>query len=515
MQSTQKLSFNPLDLAAGQEALFCRLVAECAAKHGVTYFEPGKSYSADVDFEITGGHPFLFRKKQSVPDQFRLDIVGKELGEGGQGSVYHIIVTLKPSDASRSDARRVVKIFENQSAANAEYQIGQSIPHLRMKPPISYVVEDEPLQAHVMRFFVGHELFEIKNTLNEDERLIVARNVLFAIKEQAHDLGVVHKDVKSENIIVDGCLRVNLIDYGFSHRHGVNNKKMVGTLAIMAPEVKLLQGSSIKSDVFSAGITLAELFGASDDEEESGLIQSPADLERKFADLFQCCPNMDERHRGCIKQLLLNMCKINPNQRCSLQDGIDLLEQIILERKQSTVRTRGQLLAYSKAHEAAKNTRRLLEQSDQRAGDRIEALKRRLASDMRELDDSPAVLEHYLFMLRVDKLMAAKNKTDANKIMESMLDQYHIGRMDFNACYAQYGQLLDTFPSSSGQIDAARQCYQDVTYFIKHKLPMYEKTIDGCVSLIQKLEKRHLLMKSHVEYLRAQIPQPAVAKPAR
>lgn len=99
--------------------------------------------------------------------------------------------------------------------------------------------------------------------------------------------------------------------------------------------------------------------------------------------------------------------------------------------------------------------------------------------------------------------------------MESMLDQYHIGRMDFNACYTQYGQLLDTCPASFSQADAARQYYQDVTYFIQHKLPMHEKTIDGCVSLIRKLEKRHLQMKTHVDALRAQMPQCAAAVPAR
>lgn len=101
--------------------------------------------------------------------------------------------------------------------------------------------------------------------LSEAESQIICRQILHAIK-YLHTRGVVHRDLKLENIMVLGTesgslndLRVKLIDFGMS-KHTQTGKKIdlstyCGTINFMAPEVLDEQGSYDQScDIWSLGV---------------------------------------------------------------------------------------------------------------------------------------------------------------------------------------------------------------------------------------------------------------------
>jgi len=129
----------------------------------------------------------------------------------------------------------------------------------------------------VSEFCQGGDLFDrlrIRDTFHEEEVAIVADQLLKAIKH-SHLCGVVHRDLKLENIVFKkkqtntnasitiekDCSIVKIVDYGLAQffKKGTNLSSKVGTPFYVAPEV--LQGSyDERCDLWSIGIICYVLF---------------------------------------------------------------------------------------------------------------------------------------------------------------------------------------------------------------------------------------------------------------
>lgn len=102
-------------------------------------------------------------------------------------------------------------------------------------------------------------------SVSEDKSQIILRQVLHAIK-YFHSKGIVHRDLKTENIMVIGHdtgnindLRIKLIDFGMSKftkedTKTINLNTFCGTLDFMAPEVITGKGYNNKCDLWSIGV---------------------------------------------------------------------------------------------------------------------------------------------------------------------------------------------------------------------------------------------------------------------
>ncbi|CAI5459038.1 unnamed protein product [Closterium sp. Yama58-4] len=130
----------------------------------------------------------------------------------------------------------------------------------------------------VMELCNGGDLFDFiqsapKGRLTEQQAASVMRQLLGAL-HHCHSLGVLHRDVKPENILLcdrvphqtrDGDLRIKLSDFGvagFLNEDGVCTDS-TGTSEYMAPEVAMKATYNAKADVWSAGVVLhAMLAGA-------------------------------------------------------------------------------------------------------------------------------------------------------------------------------------------------------------------------------------------------------------
>ena len=69
-----------------------------------------------------------------------------------------------------------------------------------------------------------------------------------------HSRGIVHKDIKIDNIIVDRSKKVKLIDFGFSNN--TIDTSICGTPGYMAPEILRKEAYTTKADIFSVGVIM-------------------------------------------------------------------------------------------------------------------------------------------------------------------------------------------------------------------------------------------------------------------
>ena len=77
--------------------------------------------------------------------------------------------------------------------------------------------------------------------------------------EYLHNQGVIHRDIKSANILSTKYGTVKLADFGIATKEALVNENAVGSAYWMAPEVIELRGASSASDIWSVGCTAIEL----------------------------------------------------------------------------------------------------------------------------------------------------------------------------------------------------------------------------------------------------------------
>lgn len=191
--------------------------------------------------------------------------VFEEVGRGGFGVVYRGIikstqqeVAIKQIDLEK-DSTDLLEI-------NKEIQI---ISECRCKQITSYVgsfVKNYKLWV-IMEFIDGGSIFELlKPGPITDENVIsyIMEEILNALN-YLHNQGKIHRDLKSQNILVSKHGDIKLTDFGVSTQLSSNFSKRnttVGTPYWMAPEVIVNNngGHSYKADIWSLGCCCYEMF---------------------------------------------------------------------------------------------------------------------------------------------------------------------------------------------------------------------------------------------------------------
>ncbi len=192
------------------------------------------------------------------------DIQG-EIGAGGMATVYKAIqrsldrpVAIKELKRSYHGDSQIVRRFERESQVAASLQ-HENIVHI-------YDYWKKPHYAIVMEYVDGTNLAEViekTGALPVDVGIMIAIQVCSAL-DYAHMRGLIHRDIKPSNIMIKRNGEVKLMDFGIAHTRNLEALTMPGTLigtpAYMSPEQILGQPLDVRSDIFSFGIVLYEMF---------------------------------------------------------------------------------------------------------------------------------------------------------------------------------------------------------------------------------------------------------------
>jgi eukaryotic-like serine/threonine-protein kinase len=224
------------------------------------------------DGEMLGGDSDDLLLGRVLDSKYRLE---EKLGEGGMGTVYrakHILidndVAIKILHSPLVADRQAVARFQREATAAAR------IKHPNAVGVSDFGKTDDDIVYIVMELFIGQslrELLEAQGSLPLERTITIARQVCLAL-DAAHRSGVIHRDIKPDNIVLDqsdqGDL-VKVLDFGIAKlQDGADGdlaKKLtrqgviVGSPHYLSPEQCQNIDLDARSDIYSLGIVLYEM----------------------------------------------------------------------------------------------------------------------------------------------------------------------------------------------------------------------------------------------------------------
>jgi serine/threonine protein kinase/tetratricopeptide (TPR) repeat protein len=192
-------------------------------------------------------------------NRYRLDV---ELGHGGMGTVYQAHDMLLDRDVA-------VKVLSSQAlgAEGRARLLHEAQAVARLNHPNIVKVYDagtsEGLSFIVMERLTGDSLFDTRPK-EIDAILAIVRQICAAL-EHAHAHGIIHRDLKLENVIMSESGVATLTDFGLARSDASRismEGMIVGTVFYLAPEQALGQPMDGRADLYALGVILYELIAA-------------------------------------------------------------------------------------------------------------------------------------------------------------------------------------------------------------------------------------------------------------
>lgn len=199
-----------------------------------------------------------------VGESFSYYKIIEKLGQGGMGVVYKAedtrllrVVALKflPHDINPTSEQFERFMREAQAAATLNHS----------NVCVIHAIEDIEDERFIVMEYVDGSTLRVKlqpGPLQIKEAVRYAIQIADALHE-AHANGIIHRDVKSENIMVNSKNQVKVMDFGLARLKGAIQEKETnstgGTLAYMSPEQIRGEEADAPSDIWSFGIVAYEM----------------------------------------------------------------------------------------------------------------------------------------------------------------------------------------------------------------------------------------------------------------
>jgi hypothetical protein len=253
-----------------------------------------------------------------------------KLGEGGFGIVY--------KGTWKHGGEVAIKQIKSILEEDAELELkNESSVMAKLNSP--YIIRlfglcwDENKYALVMELMPNASLSQLLRSGKElpwDIRYSIARDVAYGLRF-LHDRKILHRDLKSANVLLDGNLRAKLSDFGLSkvktQTAYISTNSWGGTVAWMAPELFSLKPKySATSDVYAYGMTAWELAsrerpyeGVNNDivisEVKNGNREEiPTDCPKEFAELIEKCWSQNPSERPTMEMVVKGLESLLPKK---------------------------------------------------------------------------------------------------------------------------------------------------------------------------------------------------------
>lgn len=268
------------------------------------------------------------------------------LGKGGMGEVYL-------AEDTRLDRKVALKFLANRFVDDAwarrqlvkEAQAVARLDH----PNICAVYGYEEYESHkfiVMQYVEGETLASlIARGLEPREISSLAINIVGAMAD-AHAHGIIHRDIKPQNIVVTPAGQVKVLDFGLAkltqqrqtlagaldtQSQSSHTGLMIGTVSYMSPEQLRGERLDFRSDIFSFGVVLYEMIGGSNPFSRGSnaevisailttdpalLKNSRSEIPPRFIQAAQKCLRREREQRyQSASELLLYLDEVEKHQR--------------------------------------------------------------------------------------------------------------------------------------------------------------------------------------------------------
>ncbi|MCJ7580764.1 MAG: protein kinase [Candidatus Aminicenantes bacterium] len=186
------------------------------------------------------------------------------LGKGGMGVVYKAEDTkLKRTVALKFLSPELTRNSEAKERFMLEAQAASALDHNNICT-VHEIDESDEQMFIAMAYVDGQSLREkiIQGSLKLEEALAIATQITAGLHE-AHEKGIVHRDIKSSNIMITSKDQAMIMDFGIAKLSGetkfTRTGTTMGTVAYMSPEQARGEKVDHRSDLWSLGIVMYEM----------------------------------------------------------------------------------------------------------------------------------------------------------------------------------------------------------------------------------------------------------------
>ncbi|QIN77186.1 protein kinase [Rubrobacter marinus] len=200
----------------------------------------------------------------------------------------------------REVAVKVIPVYSygERSRALREGQIAEGLKHPNIVETLEVIPGD--LEVYLVTEFVRGDPLDVAARHYRMDDVIDSLVQILSALEYAHSRGIIHRDIKPQNALVDGRGRVKLTDFGVAYRAGDTRLTQVGyavgTPGYIAPEILDGENPTELTDIYAVGATARALLARQPEEPPPRLLEF---VNRATS------PNPDHRPKGAGAALKL------------------------------------------------------------------------------------------------------------------------------------------------------------------------------------------------------------------